>query len=83
MSILAWLVLGLAAGYIASKIVNKRGEGLFLDVVIGGLGALIGGFLFNLAGARGVTGLNLWSLAVAVVGSIVLLLPFHVFRSAR
>lgn len=77
MSILAWLLLGLIAGFIASKIVNKTGEGLFLDIVIGIVGALIGGSLFNTLGGVGITGFNLWSLFVAVVGAIITLLIYH------
>lgn len=83
MSILAWIVLGLIAGFIGSKIVNKTGEGLVLDIVLGVVGAVVGGFLFNTFGASGVTGLNLYSLLVAVVGAVVVLFLYHlVFRSA-
>ncbi len=77
MSILAWIVLGLIAGFIASKIVNKTGEGLLLDIVLGIVGAVIGGFLFNLVGMSGVTGFNIWSLFVAVIGAIVFLVVYH------
>ena len=81
MSIIAWLILGLLAGFIGSKLVNKSGEGLLLDIVLGIAGAVIGGFLFNRFGASGVTGLNFYSLFVAVLGSILLLLVYHaVFR---
>ena len=83
MSFLAWIVLGLLAGFIGSKIVNKRGEGLFLDIILGIVGAIVGGWVFSLVGARGVTGLNLNSLAVAVIGSILFLLIYHaIFRRA-
>ena len=77
MSIFAWIVLGLIAGWIGSKIVNRRGEGFFLDIVLGVVGALVGGFLFSLVGAEGVSGLNLYSMVVAVVGSIVVLVIYH------
>jgi uncharacterized membrane protein YeaQ/YmgE (transglycosylase-associated protein family) len=80
MSILAWIILGLIAGFIGSKIVNKRGEGLFLDIILGVVGALVGGWLFNRFGAAGVSGLNLYSLLVAVVGSIVVLVVYHALR---
>jgi len=84
MNIIAWLVLGLIAGFIGSKIVNKSGEGLVLDIVLGIVGAFVGGFLFNMFGSSGVTGLNLYSLLVAVVGSIVVLVLYHmVFRRSR
>jgi uncharacterized membrane protein YeaQ/YmgE (transglycosylase-associated protein family) len=79
-SILAWVVLGLIAGFIGSKIVNKSGEGVVLDIVLGIIGALIGGWLFNRFGASGVTGLNLYSLLVAVIGSVVLLVVYHAIR---
>jgi uncharacterized membrane protein YeaQ/YmgE (transglycosylase-associated protein family) len=77
MSILAWIVLGLLAGFIGSKIVNKSGEGIILDVLLGVVGAVVGGFLFRAFGASGVTGLNLYSLLVAVVGAIVFLVLYH------
>jgi uncharacterized membrane protein YeaQ/YmgE (transglycosylase-associated protein family) len=82
MSILAWIVLGLVAGFIGSKIVNKRGDGLVLDLVLGIVGAIAGGWLFNLFGASGVTGLNLYSLLVAVVGAVVVLVVYHAIRGA-
>ncbi|WP_428535103.1 GlsB/YeaQ/YmgE family stress response membrane protein [Rhodopila sp.] len=77
MSIVAWLILGLIAGFIGSKIVNSSGEGLLLDIVLGVVGAIVGGFLFSLLGAAPVTGLNIYSLVVAVVGSIVVLVIYH------
>ena len=67
MSVFAWIILGLIAGYIGSKIVNKQGEGLILDLVLGIVGAMAGGWLFNMFGASGVTGLNLYSVLVAVI----------------
>ena len=84
MSFLAWIVLGLIAGFLASKIVNKHGDGLILDIVLGIVGAVVGGYLFNTFGASGVTGLNLYSLIVAVVGAILVLLIYHaLFRRRR
>ena len=80
MSLLAWIILGLLAGFIGSKIINRRGEGLLLDIVLGIVGAVFGGWLFNKFGEAGVTGLNLYSLLVAVVGSVVLLLIVHAIR---
>jgi uncharacterized membrane protein YeaQ/YmgE (transglycosylase-associated protein family) len=80
MSWLAWIILGLIAGFIGSKLVNKRGEGLILDILLGIVGAVVGGWLFNKFGAAGVTGLNLYSLLVAVVGSIVILIAYHALR---
>ncbi len=77
MGFLAWIVLGLIAGFIGSKIVNKSGEGLFLDIILGIVGAVVGGYLFSLLGGHGVTGLNLYSIFVAVVGSIIVLVVYH------
>jgi uncharacterized membrane protein YeaQ/YmgE (transglycosylase-associated protein family) len=82
MSFLAWIVLGLIAGFIGSKIVNKRGEGLFLDIILGIVGAIAGGWLFRQFGAAGVTGLNLYSLLVAVIGAVVVLVLYHAVRRA-
>jgi uncharacterized membrane protein YeaQ/YmgE (transglycosylase-associated protein family) len=83
MSIIAWLVLGLIAGFIGSKIVNRTGEGLLMDIVLGVVGAFAGGFLFNMFGASGVTGLNLYSLVVAVIGAIVVLVLYHMLFRRR
>jgi uncharacterized membrane protein YeaQ/YmgE (transglycosylase-associated protein family) len=77
MSIIAWIILGLLAGFIASQIVNRRGSGIILDVVLGIIGAMVGGWLFSLFGAHEVTGLNLYSLIVAIIGSIVVLVVYH------
>jgi uncharacterized membrane protein YeaQ/YmgE (transglycosylase-associated protein family) len=82
-SIIGWLILGLIAGFIASKIVNKTGEGLLLDIVLGIVGSVVGGFLFSLVGAAPVTGLNVYSMFVAVVGAIVVLLIYHAVFSHR
>jgi uncharacterized membrane protein YeaQ/YmgE (transglycosylase-associated protein family) len=83
MSIIAWIILGLISGFIASKIVNKQGEGFFLDIVLGIVGALVGGFIFTAVGASGITGFNLYSLVVAVIGAIVVLLIYHAIAGRR
>ncbi len=83
MSIIAWIILGLIAGFIGSKIVNKSGEGLLLDLVLGIVGAVVGGFIFNEFGAVGVTGLNIYSLIVAVVGAVVVLFIYHAIVGRR
>jgi uncharacterized membrane protein YeaQ/YmgE (transglycosylase-associated protein family) len=83
MGFISWIILGLIAGFIGSKIVNKRGEGLLLDIVLGILGAIVGGFLFSLIGAVGVTGLNLYSMMVATVGAVVVLLIYHALFAGR
>lgn len=82
MSFVAWIILGLVAGFVGSKIVNKNGEGFFLDIILGIVGAIVGGWLFSMFGASGVTGLNLYSLGVAVVGAIVVLVAYHAIRRA-
>jgi uncharacterized membrane protein YeaQ/YmgE (transglycosylase-associated protein family) len=83
MSIIGWIVLGLIAGFIASKIVNKQGEGVILDIVLGIIGAIVGGFLFIQFGAVGVTGFNLYCMLVAIVGAVVVLLIYHAVFGRR
>ena len=83
MSIIGWLVLGLIAGFIASKIVNKSGEGLLLDIVLGIIGSVVGGFLFAQFGYGGVNGLNLYSMFVAVIGAVVVLFLYHAIVGRR
>lgn len=82
MGIISWIVLGLIAGFIGSKIVNRQGEGFFLDIILGIVGAVVGGWLFGMFGGHGVTGLNLYSMVVAVVGAIVVLVVYHAIRGA-
>jgi len=82
MSFLAWIILGLIAGFIGSKLVNKRGEGMILDIFLGIIGSIVGGWLFRTFGASGVSGLNLYSLLVAVVGAVVVLVFYHALRRA-
>jgi uncharacterized membrane protein YeaQ/YmgE (transglycosylase-associated protein family) len=83
MSIIGWIVLGLVAGFIASKIVNKQGEGLVLDIVLGIIGAVVGGYLFSIFGAQGVSGVNIYSMFVAVVGAVVVLMVYHALTGRR
>ena len=82
MSFLSWIVLGLVAGFIASKIVNRHGEGVFLDIVLGIVGSVVGGLLFGVFGAAGVSGFNLYSLIVAVIGAVATLAVYHAFHRA-
>ena len=77
MTFLVWIILGLISGFIASKMVNHTGEGVILDIVLGIVGAFAGGWLFNTFGAHGVTGLNIYSILVSVVGAVVVLLVYH------
>ena len=83
MGIISWIILGLIAGYIGSKIVDKQGQGFWLNMALGIVGALIGGFLFNLFGASGVSGLNIYSMIVAIIGSIVVLLVYNAVAGHR
>jgi uncharacterized membrane protein YeaQ/YmgE (transglycosylase-associated protein family) len=83
MSIISWIILGLIAGFVGAKIVNREGQGFWLDIALGIIGALVGGFLFSLFGASGVTGLNIWSMVVAIVGSIVVLLVYNAVMGHR
>jgi uncharacterized membrane protein YeaQ/YmgE (transglycosylase-associated protein family) len=83
MSIIAWIILGLISGFIASKIVNKTGEGVMLDIVLGIVGAIVGGFVFAQFGGAGVSGLNLYSMFVAVIGAVVVLLIYHAVARRR
>jgi uncharacterized membrane protein YeaQ/YmgE (transglycosylase-associated protein family) len=83
MGIISWIVLGLIAGFIGSKIVNRQGQGFWLDIALGIVGALVGGFIFDLFGASGVTGLNIYSMIIAVAGSIVVLLIYNALTGLR
>jgi uncharacterized membrane protein YeaQ/YmgE (transglycosylase-associated protein family) len=83
MGIISWIILGLIAGFIGSKIVNKTGQGMIMDIVLGIVGAIVGGVIFSAFGAQGVTGLNIWSLIVAVVGSVVVLWAYHQISGKR
>jgi uncharacterized membrane protein YeaQ/YmgE (transglycosylase-associated protein family) len=83
MSLIGWIILGLISGFIASKIVNKTGQGFFIDIVLGIVGAIVGGFLFSAIGVGGVTGLNLYSMVVSVIGAIVVLVLYHYAAGRR
>jgi uncharacterized membrane protein YeaQ/YmgE (transglycosylase-associated protein family) len=83
MSFIAWIVLGLVAGFIASKLVNKSGEGFFLDIILGIIGAVVGGYLFQTFGMSGVSGVNIYSILVAVVGAVVVLVIYHALIRRR
>lgn len=83
MSIVGWLILGLISGFIASKIVNHSGSGVLLDIVLGIVGALVGGWLFASFGGTPITGFNLYSMFVAVIGAIVVLVIYHALFGRR
>jgi uncharacterized membrane protein YeaQ/YmgE (transglycosylase-associated protein family) len=82
MSIIAWLVLGVVAGFIASKIVNKSGDGLIRDIILGIVGAVVGGWVMETFGKAGVSGLNIYSFVVAILGAVLVLVVFHAIRRA-
>ena len=83
MSIVSWIILGLIAGFAGAKLVNREGQGFWLDIALGIIGALVGGFLFSFFGASGVTGLNIYSMIVAIIGSIVVLLIYNAVTGPR
>ena len=83
MSIISWIILGLIAGFIGSKIVNRQGQGFWLDIALGIIGAIAGGFLFEFFGGTGITGLNIWSMIVAIVGSVVVLVIYNALMARR
>ena len=83
MSVIGWIILGLIAGFIGSKIVNKSGAGMLMDIVLGIVGAIVGGVIFSFFGASGVTGINIYSLVVAVIGAVVVLWLYHAVSGRR
>ena len=83
MGIISWIILGLIAGFIGSKIVNSEGQGFWLNIALGIVGAIVGGFLFDFFGASGVTGLNIYSMIVAIVGAVVVLLIYNAISGRR
>jgi len=83
MSIISWIILGLIAGFIGSKIVNRQGQGFWLDIALGIIGAIVGGFLLEFFGGTGITGLNIWSMIVAIVGSVVVLVIYNALMARR
>jgi uncharacterized membrane protein YeaQ/YmgE (transglycosylase-associated protein family) len=82
MGVIGWIVLGLIAGFIGSKLVNKHGEGMLGDILLGMVGAVVGGWVFHAIGSAGVTGFNIWSLLVAVIGAVVVLVIYHAIRGS-
>jgi uncharacterized membrane protein YeaQ/YmgE (transglycosylase-associated protein family) len=83
MGVIAWLIVGLIAGFIGSKIVNRRGEGVIRDTVLGIIGGLVGGWIFTSLGHVGITGINLWSILVAVIGAVIILVLYHAIVPQR
>jgi uncharacterized membrane protein YeaQ/YmgE (transglycosylase-associated protein family) len=84
MSVIAWIILGLIAGWIASKIVVGTGQGFFLDIALGIVGAVVGGFLYSqIMGGEGVTGVNIGSIIVSIIGAIIVLWVYHAVAGRR
>ena len=78
MSIIGWIILGLIAGWIANKIVEGSSQGFFLNIALGIVGALVGGFLYaQLLGGEGVTGVNIGSIIVSIIGAIIVLWVYN------
>ena len=84
MSIIGWIIFGIIAGFIASKIVNKTGEGIITDMCLGIVGSVVGGWLFTrILGYDGVTGFNFYSMIVAVIGAVIVLVIYHAVTGRR
>ena len=83
MSIIGWIVFGLIAGFIASKIVNKQGEGFIVDLILGVVGAMVGGWLFERFGYEGVNGFNIYSMVVAIIGAVIVLFIYPAITGRR
>ena len=84
MSMIVWILLGFALGCIASKVVSTTGEGTVVDILLGIVGAVTGGWLFTLFGGNGVTGFDLvYSAGIAAIGAITALALYHVFFRRR
>lgn len=84
MSVIGWIILGLIAGWLASKIMGTSGsQGVLMDIVLGIVGAVVGGFVFSLFGTAGVTGFNIWSLIVATIGAVIVIWLYHKLSGPR
>lgn len=81
--VFAWIIVGLIGGYLASRVVNKSGEGLLRDILLGIVGGIVGGIIFRMLGGHGVTGVNLWSILVAFFGGVIVLVIYHSMRGRR
>jgi uncharacterized membrane protein YeaQ/YmgE (transglycosylase-associated protein family) len=80
MSVVTWIILGLISGFLASMIVNKAGEGVLLDIVLGIVGAVVGGWIFTQIGHSGITGFNIYSILVSVIGAVIVLFVYHAIQ---
>jgi uncharacterized membrane protein YeaQ/YmgE (transglycosylase-associated protein family) len=81
--IISWIFVGLIGGFLASKVVNKTGEGMVRDVILGVIGGVVGGIVFRVLGGHGVTGFNIWSILVAFIGAVLVLLLYHAVNGRR
>ncbi|MCW2275980.1 GlsB/YeaQ/YmgE family stress response membrane protein [Rhodoblastus acidophilus] len=79
MGLLSWIILGAIAGFVGSKLVHGSGQGLLLNVALGIVGALVGGYLATLLGMGGVSGFNLWSVIVSIAGAVIVLVVYRKF----
>jgi len=82
-TVLGWIVFGLITGFAASRIVAQRGQGCILNVVLGIVGACVGGAMFTSIGGSGITGFNVYSMFVAIIGAIVVLMIYHAITGRR
>ncbi len=81
MGIVSWIILGALAGWIASKITGNDPEmGAIKNIIVGIIGAFIGGILVNLIGGQGITGFNIWSIVISIIGAVILLSVMNLFR---
>ena len=83
MTLVGWIVFGLITGFVASRIVAREGQGCILNVVLGIVGACVGGFMFTSIGGSGITGFDVYSMFVAIIGAIVVLLVYHAITGKR
>jgi len=81
MGVISWIILGLIAGFIASKLVNHTGSGIFMDIAIGVVGAIVGGIIAGFFGIGGVNGVNIGSIIIAVIGAVVVLWAYNAITS--
>jgi len=82
-AILVWIIIGGLAGWLASVLVRGSGSGILMDIIVGIVGAFIGGLIVQLLGGTGFTGFNLWSFIVAFIGAVVLLLIVRLVTGSR
>ena len=83
MGLISWIILGLIAGFIGHKIVGESGQGFLMNTGLGILGAVVGGELMTALGKHDVTGLNLYSMGVAVAGSVLVLVVVNLLRNMK